>query len=175
MSDDRTEEIKKNILSADQWIRILYMVFYAVACWMLLFVLPIIILIQVIITLISGRDNTNLRELGALLADYLHNAMNYLLYVTDEKPWPFGNGENFGSTFSSAGNREPEQADVPEPTTQAPVTEPDVSPAASSTGVSSDRKDESTADDVFSDITFTGDVPSDESDDTDTDTPEKPA
>ena len=39
MSDDRVDEVKKNILSPSQWVRILYMVFYAVACWVLLFVI----------------------------------------------------------------------------------------------------------------------------------------
>lgn len=173
MSDDRTEEIKKNILAPNQWIRILYMVFYAVACWMLLFVLPIIILIQIIITLISGKDNANLRDLGALLAEYLHNAMNYLLYVTDEKPWPFADGEDFGSTFSTtsstASSTSGEKDEPASHSAPAPAPEAEEPPAASST--SGNDAD----DDVFSDITFTGDVPPDEADDEDTDNPEKPA
>jgi hypothetical protein len=89
MSDDRVDEVKKNILSPSQWVRILYMVFYAVACWVLLFVVPIIIVCQVLIALITGVDNRDLRDFGAKLSAYFHSALDYLLYVNDEKPWPF--------------------------------------------------------------------------------------
>ena len=76
MTDDRVEEVKKNILSPSQWVRILYMVFYAVACWVSLIVLPVIIVCQVVISLISGEDNKNLREFGGKLSAYLHNAQS---------------------------------------------------------------------------------------------------
>ena len=93
MTDDRVEEVKKNILSPSQWVRILYMVFYAVACWVSLIVLPVIIVCQVVISLISGEDNKNLREFGGKLSAYLHNALDYLLYVDETKPWPFESNE----------------------------------------------------------------------------------
>ena len=135
MSDDKAEELKKNILSPYQWVRILYMAFYAVACWVLLLVLPVIIVCQVIISLITGDDNSNLRDFGKALSDYFHQAMNYLVYATDEKPWPFSEGEDLGDAFSDSGDD-----DEPE----------DETPAARSAAQSS-------GDDVFDDISFTGD------------------
>ncbi len=47
MNDVRTEELKRNILSLSQWIRILYMVFYAIACWVLTIIFAIIIIAQI--------------------------------------------------------------------------------------------------------------------------------
>jgi hypothetical protein len=137
MSDDKAEELKRNILSPYQWIRILYMAFYAVACWVLLFVLPVIIVCQVIISLITGDDNSNLRDFGKALSDYFHQAMNYLVYATDEKPWPFSDGEDLGDSFSDDGDDddEPEEDETPA-----------ARPAAPRSG-----------DDVFDDISFTGD------------------
>ena len=35
MSDDRAEELKKNILSPSQWARILFMIIYGLVCWVL--------------------------------------------------------------------------------------------------------------------------------------------
>ena len=89
MSDDRVEEVKKNILSPSQWVRILYMAFYAVVCWVLSIVLIVIIVAQVLISLITGGDNENLRTVGKRVSDYFHNLFNYLVYATDDKPWPF--------------------------------------------------------------------------------------
>lgn len=145
MSDDKTEEIKRNILSASQWFRILYMVFYAVACWVVLFVLPIIIVCQVLISLISGEDNKNLRDFGASLSNYLHQAINYLLYVSDDKPWPFNETGNDEDTESNSADPEPESAEV------APATE--VEPEQEPESVQTEA-----ADDDFADISFTDDT-----------------
>ena len=155
MTDDRVEEVKKNILSPSQWARILYMVFYAVACWVSLIVLPVIIVCQVVISLISGEDNKNLREFGGKLSAYLHNALDYLLYVDETKPWPFESNET------------DDEADDGPVTYSAPET---VSTSASDdtqAGVGSAESAESgesgeSADDVFADISFTNDTPASE-------------
>jgi len=138
MTDDRVEEVKKNILSPSQWVRILYMVFYAVACWVTLIVLPVIIVCQIVISLISGEDNKNLREFGGKLSAYLHSALDYLLYVDETKPWPFESNE--GDDLS----------DDP-PDTYS-------SPAAASASANDTRAAATTADDVFADISFTEEV-----------------
>ncbi len=135
MSDDKAEELKKNILSPYQWIRILYMVFYAVACWVLLIVLPVVIICQIIISLITGDKNSNLRDFGRTLSDYFHQAMNYLVYATDDKPWPFSEGEDLGEAFDDDGDDVNNQTENEKPG-------PCAAPASS--------------DDVFDDISFTG-------------------
>lgn len=154
MSDDKAEEIKKNILSPYQWVRILYMAFYAVACWVLLFVLPVIIICQVIISLITGDDNRNLRDFGKSLSDYFHQAMNYLVYATDEKAWPFSDGEDLGATFSNDSDDDDDDDDEDEDVSARDRSPPRPQSASAGTG----------ADDVFSDISFTGDEPSDDVD-----------
>ncbi len=135
MTDDRVEEVKKNILSPSQWVRILYMVFYAVACWVTLVVLPVIVVCQVVISLISGEDNKNLREFGGKLSAYLHSALDYLLYVDETKPWPFESNE------------------AEDLSDDAPAT--DSSPAADSASANESPAATSSADDVFADISFT--------------------
>ncbi len=139
MTDDRVEEVKKNILSPSQWVRILYMVFYAVACWVSLIVLPVIIVCQVVIALISGEDNKNLRDFGGKLSAYLHNALDYLLYVDESKPWPFESNE------------------VVDEAEDDPVS---YSAPASDSGSAYDDTPSSpgSADDVFADISFTDDT-----------------
>lgn len=138
MTDDRVEEVKKNILSPSQWVRILYMVFYAVACWVTLIVLPVIVVCQVVISLISGEDNKNLREFGGKLSAYLHSALDYLLYVEETKPWPFNSNE--GDDLSD------EDSTIYS------------SPAAGSASANDTQAATTSADDVFADISFTEEV-----------------
>lgn len=148
MSDDRVEEVKKNILSPSQWVRILYMAFYAVACWVLLFVLPVIIVCQVIIALITGRDNENLRDFGGKLSAYFHKALDYLLYVNDEKPWPFVADDSFADSFSDDDDDDDsdEDSDVKKDETFSDV---------SSEEDASAKNEKQSADDVLADISFT--------------------
>ena len=145
MSDDRVEEVKKNILSPSQWVRILYMVFYAVACWVSLIVLPVIIVCQVVISLITGEDNKNLRDFGGKLSAYLHNALDYLLYVDETKPWPFESNE-------------PDNDVDDEPaaySTSAAGPDSGYDETQARAGSTESREH---ADDVFADISFTDDA-----------------
>ncbi|MEX2365777.1 MAG: DUF4389 domain-containing protein, partial [Pseudohongiellaceae bacterium] len=86
MSDD---DIKENILSPSQWLRILYMVFFAVVCWLLGIIMSVLVIAEVLISLISGRDNENLRQLGASLIQYFYQILQFLTYNTEKKPFPF--------------------------------------------------------------------------------------
>lgn len=164
MVNDKAEEVKRNILSPAAWVRILYMVFYAVACWVLLFVLPVIIICQVIISLITGMDNSNLRDFGRALSDYFHQAMNYLLYASDEKPWPFSDGQDFGESFDDDDDDDSDTDD----------DDDEIAPRPRAAAGNSNSGD----DDVFSDISFTGgenqhgQVPDDDSSSGSSDSPD---
>ena len=158
MSDDKTEEIKRNILSPAAWMRILYMVFYAVACWVLLFVLPVIIVCQVIISLITGVDNRNLRDFGKALSDYFHQAMNYLVYATDDKPWPFTDGADLGESFAGVDDDDDYPDDgEDEEDEEDEGDEEDERDAARENKSVVRPPDPTSDDDVFSDISFAGD------------------
>ena len=180
MSDDKAEEIKRNILSPAQWIRILYMAFYAVACWVLLFVLPVIIVCQIIISLITGIDNRNLRDFGKALSDYFHQAMDFLVYASDDRPWPFTDGEDLGDAGFDADKDDDDDDDDDDdesdddkggsssstPDVGASIMD-DTRESATGTSVDNDTADDTDTetkdrgDDVFSDISFTGDQGSD--------------
>ena len=83
------DEIKDNILSQSQWLRILWMALYAVVCWVLGIVMTVLVVGQALFSLITGSDNDNLRQLGANLSIYFYQILGFLTYNTDEKPFPF--------------------------------------------------------------------------------------
>jgi hypothetical protein len=83
------EEIKRNLLDADQWVRVLFMAGFAIAAWFVLIGLSGLVVVQTIIALVSGEPNRNLQKAGYLFGCYLHEIIEFLVYNTDDKPFPF--------------------------------------------------------------------------------------
>jgi hypothetical protein len=83
------DEIKSNLLDANQWIRMLFMAGFAIAAWFVLLALVILVLVQTLIVLVSGETNRNLRKVGYLFGCYLQEIIDYLCYNSNVKPFPF--------------------------------------------------------------------------------------
>lgn len=83
------DEIKTNLLDPRQWIRMLFMAGFAVAAWLVLLGLIVLVLVQTLIVLVSGETNRNLRKVGYLFGCYLQEIIQYLCYNTSVKPFPF--------------------------------------------------------------------------------------
>ncbi|MDR2213116.1 MAG: DUF4389 domain-containing protein [Pseudomonadales bacterium] len=88
MSIDQ-EEVKRNLLSPETWLRVLLMAGFAVAAWLTTFVLMVVIPVQVVLVLITGAPNANLRHFGLTATAYLSQTLQFLLYSTEHKPFPF--------------------------------------------------------------------------------------
>lgn len=83
------DDVKRNLLSADQWLRMFLMVCYLVVAWVVGIVLVVVMVAQTLVVLITGELNVNLQRFGAITAGYLYQIVMYLVYGTDEKPFPF--------------------------------------------------------------------------------------
>ena len=83
------DEVKRNLLSADQWIRMLLMACYLVVAWVIGIVLVVVMVAQTLVVLITAELNLNLQRFGAITSAYLYQVVMYLVYGTDEKPFPF--------------------------------------------------------------------------------------
>jgi type IV secretory pathway VirB3-like protein len=83
------DQVKQNLLSPAQWLRMLLMFGYLVALWVLSMVLLVIVITQTVVTLIVGEANPNLRQFGVLLAEYVRQVINFVVYGTEERPFPF--------------------------------------------------------------------------------------
>lgn len=116
------DAIKSNLLDANQWVRMLFMAGFAVAAWLVLLGLVVLVLAQTLIVLVSGETNHNLRKVGYLFGCYLHEIIQYLCYNTNAKPFPFAD-------FPEAAEREAAEADEAEDE-DAPITTERQSPAA---------------------------------------------
>lgn len=89
MSDELLE-IVDNIKQPSVWIRVLFMVVFGIASYLL--ILPLIIILsiaQALFTLITGEPNENLRYFSGTLVLYVSQIIEFLTYLSEEKPFPF--------------------------------------------------------------------------------------
>lgn len=85
MSDDIVENLKE----PSQWLRIAFMVALAVALYVASIVLTLLTIAQAVFSLLTGKDNENLRALGKDLSTYVHQILEFLTYNSELKPFPF--------------------------------------------------------------------------------------
>lgn len=82
--------IKENVTQQSTWMRLVYMVLFAVIFNIAEFVITVVVLVQFLIKLFTGRVNDNLSALGHKLASYVYEIIAYLTFHTDDMPYPFG-------------------------------------------------------------------------------------
>jgi hypothetical protein len=84
-----TKKLKSSLMVADKWIRLVFMILFAVVNYLLQIVSWVIAAVQFVLTLITGKPNQNLLSLADGLSKFSLHILRYLMFVTDEKPYPF--------------------------------------------------------------------------------------
>lgn len=77
------------LLSKESWVRGLYMLLFAVFWMVAELVLLVVAGFQFVMMLFTGALNTNARELGNSLAQYVFQIAQFVTYNTEDKPYPF--------------------------------------------------------------------------------------
>ena len=80
---------KERLLSADHWLRFVFMVLFAIILGVAGYVISVLVVIQFIWALVTGEGNDKLRDFGGALGKYIHQTLRFLTYNTEEKPFPF--------------------------------------------------------------------------------------
>lgn len=83
------DELKHNLTSGNQWLRLIYMVLFAFLLEIAGFVMLAVVALQFLFSIVTGRANDNLRRLGDQIASYIYQTLQFLIYNTEEKPFPF--------------------------------------------------------------------------------------
>ena len=90
MAIEKTEHGERTSPGArDAWMRGLFMLLFVVIYGVLKAVLGAVVIFQFVATLLAGRPNDRLQELGRSLSDYVYAILLFLTYNSDEKPYPF--------------------------------------------------------------------------------------
>ena len=83
------QELKRNILSKSQWLRVLFMLLFATIYTVVFVLAKLVIVLQILFALVSAKPNTNIQQVSNYLNCYIYHILNYLTYLTDTKPFPF--------------------------------------------------------------------------------------
>ncbi|HZD25723.1 MAG TPA: DUF4389 domain-containing protein [Alphaproteobacteria bacterium] len=83
------ETLKQNLTRRSIWIRVLYMILFAVVFELAKFVVLLIAVVQVLAKLLSGGVNEELRHFGGRLGRYLQQIVAFQTFHTEERPYPF--------------------------------------------------------------------------------------
>lgn len=93
------DDVKKNVMTASTWRRLLYMIMFLVVFMAVAFAGFVLVVFQFFTTLIAGQPNPNLIGLGRSISRLLHQVAEYLLYCTEDIP--FGQQEGTAPAVES--------------------------------------------------------------------------
>jgi hypothetical protein len=81
-------ELEKNITSRATWIRLFFMVIFALLYGLSRLVTAAVVVVQFFHVLFSGRTNDQLKSFGHSLAIYSYEVVKYLTFNSETKPYP---------------------------------------------------------------------------------------
>ena len=80
---------KTHLTNPATWIRLGFMLVFALLLMAGRLVISIIVVVQFALVLVTGSDNENLRNLGQGLGKWIYQAVMFLTFNSEEKPFPF--------------------------------------------------------------------------------------
>ena len=78
-----------SLTNVSTWIRLAYMVLFALLVMAARLLVSIVVILQFALVLVFGRDNENLRSLGQGLGKWVYQAIMFLTFNSNDKPFPF--------------------------------------------------------------------------------------
>ena len=81
----------------NNWLRIFFMLSYSIVLlYILVPMIAVVMIAQVVCMFGIGKRNSNLTVFGESLVEYIQQMIDFLLYKSDDKPFPFKSFPNFG-------------------------------------------------------------------------------
>ncbi len=82
-------ELKKNVKDKDTWLRFVYLIVFGIVFVVSVYMTFLGSLLQFLAKLFSGGSLSFLSEFGDNLATYQAQVTRFLMFASDEKPFPF--------------------------------------------------------------------------------------
>ncbi len=84
------QKTKDNLIKRSTWIRVAYMILFAVVFYIVALVIALVAVVQFLSRLFTGNVNQQLQSLGQSIGAYVNEITVFMTYHTDDKPYPFG-------------------------------------------------------------------------------------
>ena len=104
---DRDTEIAGNLTNPEVWIRLVFMLLFAAAFYLAVWVGGAVAVIQIAFKLISGKSIPRLAVFGTNLGTYLSQILAFETFGSERRPWPM---TPFPASTSTPGAGRPQPA-----------------------------------------------------------------
>ncbi len=71
------------------WLRVLYMIIISFLAYFALVTTWVLLFVQLVVTLLSGTPNAQIGRFGGSLGVFVSQAIAFLTFSTEDKPFPF--------------------------------------------------------------------------------------
>ena len=85
---------KEEILKTSKWIRFLFMLLYGFVINFALTLCIGLAIVQFLFYLFTSKPNTSIANFNSHLLEFFHDSLAFLLFQTEEKPFPFKENAN---------------------------------------------------------------------------------
>ena len=102
-----SNDVKENLKSQSTWMRVLYVLIFAIFYTIAEVVLFAVIVFQFLLKLFTAETNERLCKLGQSLSTYIYQILQYMTFNSDYQPYPFGawpKGEPKAAKLSDQGD-----------------------------------------------------------------------
>ena len=102
---------KDEILKTSKWIRFIFMVLYAFVINFALTISIGLAFIQFLFVLFTSKVNTSISSINSLVIEFFNDSLMFLLFQTEEKPFPFKNNSSDEGTVIEAETEETDESE----------------------------------------------------------------
>lgn len=81
--------LKEKLSVKEKWIRLIFMIFFVLVTFLTRILIWVIAAFQFIYTMLVGKPAKTLLPFSESLSKYIYQIMEYLTYVSEQKPFPF--------------------------------------------------------------------------------------
>ena len=104
---DEMNDVVENVKQGSTWLRIVLMIGFYVVLYVVGVVVVFVTLAQALFTIFTGSDNSNLRQLGASLSEYVSQILLFVTYNSETRPFPFTPFPAAGDEAKSSDHEKP--------------------------------------------------------------------
>ena len=85
---------KEEILKGSKWIRFLFMILYGFVINFAVTICIGLAVVQFLFYLFTSKPNASIANFNSHLLEFFHDCLAFLLFQTEDKPFPFKDSEN---------------------------------------------------------------------------------
>ena len=84
-----TDDLKEKVLNQGKWLRVIWIALFIFIYFLSWYAIILISVVQFLYVLVTDSSNKNLDNVSSGFKRYMSQVIDYLTYVSSEKPFPF--------------------------------------------------------------------------------------